>query len=91
MDIFVRRACGGRARDCPSAGQAAFQAIAVHDAPVFTYRPGRKPIPAKTARPADITASLRNNCFNRHAFCPADVAHQAQAGRDKVRLLPGFG
>ena len=91
MDIFVRRARGSRACDCPSAGEAAIQTIAVHHASVSAYGPGREPIPAKAARPADLAASLRNNCLDCHALCSANVAHQAQAGTNQEGLLPGLG
>jgi len=91
VDIFVGWFCGDWAVDCPFAGKTPIQAITVYNASIPAYRAGGKPIEAKIARRADIIASLRNNCFDCDALCSANVAHQRQAGKSQVCLLPWFG
>ena len=91
MDISIGGACSHRAGNCPFAGEAAIQTAAVHDASVFAIGTGREPVPAKAARPADSAASLHDYCTDCDAFCPAAVAHPAQAVADQIRLLPWSG
>ena len=87
MDILVRRTRSRRASNCPSAGEAAIQTPAVHDASVLALGTGREPVPAKAAGPADPAASLCNHCPDCDALCQAAVAHPAQAVADQVSLL----
>jgi len=91
LDISVGGIRGGRAGDCPYAGEAAIQASTIYDAPVSARGADGEPIAAKTAGPADIAASLRDNCLDCDAFCSAHIAYQAGTGRRQVRLLPWFG
>jgi len=91
VDISVRGACGGWAVGCPYAGKTAIQAVAIYNASVLAYGADGKPIAAKITGRADIAASLRNNCLDCDAFCPANTTHQAQARGGQVCLLPWFG